>query len=54
VSARARYAQCVEAAGAEKCEVERERMVASERNYQESARRGWACDPKQPDCPTAR
>lgn len=54
VAARSGYQQCVAAAGEAKCAAERERMLAAERAYQDAARRGWACDPAQPDCPTPR
>ena len=52
--ARARYEQCVSTASASKCRAEKERMLATERTYQESAQRAWGCDPAQQDCPPKR
>lgn len=52
--ARARYEQCVTAASEAKCGAEKERMLATERAYQESAQRAWGCDPAQSDCPPKR
>jgi hypothetical protein len=53
-AARADYERCVAGAGEGECRAERERMLAAERAYQESAQRAWGCDPAQPDCPTRR
>lgn len=36
------------------CEVLEARLQTLERQYETSARRAWACDPAQPDCPTPR
>ena len=52
--ARVRYEQCVSAASAAECRAEKERMLAAERAYQESAQRAWGCDPAQQDCPPKR
>ena len=51
---RARYEQCLTATSEAKCSAEKERMLAAERAYQESAQRAWGCDPAQADCPTRR
>jgi hypothetical protein len=53
-AARADYERCVAAASEGECRAERERMLAAERAYQETAQRAWGCDPAQPDCPTPR
>ncbi len=52
--ARTRYEQCVTATSEAKCSAEKERMLATERAYQENAQRAWGCDPAQPDCPPKR
>jgi uncharacterized membrane protein len=52
--ARARYEQCLAAASERECVAEKERMLAAERSYQETAQRAWGCDPTQPDCPPRR
>lgn len=52
--ARSRYAACVAEAGEAACDAERERLLATERAYQDAARRGWGCDPAQAECPTPR
>ncbi len=53
-AARTAHEACVAEAGAEQCGAQRERLLAAERAYQESARRAWGCDPVQADCPTPR
>ena len=52
--ARARYERCVSDASAAECRAEKERMLAAERTYQESAQRAWGCDPDQQECPPKR
>jgi hypothetical protein len=52
--ARTRYEQCVTGASEAKCSAEKERMLATERTYQENAQRAWGCDPAHQDCPTKR
>jgi len=52
--ARARYERCVAAAGEAACTAEKERVLASERDYQADAQRAWGCNPTQPDCPQKR
>ncbi len=53
-AARTRYEACVAESGERACAAERERMLAAQRTYQESAQRAWGCDPAQGDCPTRR
>jgi hypothetical protein len=53
-AARARYEQCVAAASERECVAAKERMLAAERNYQESSLRVWGCQPPGQECPPQR
>ena len=52
--ARARYQQCVAEASERECRAEKERMLAAEHAYQESAQRAWGCEPTHAECPPKR
>ncbi len=36
------------------CVALKERLMATQRRYDENSRRAWACDPAQEQCPTPR
>lgn len=56
VAARQDYQACLAEHGnsREACGALEERYRTAVRQYEQSSRRAWGCDPKQEECPTPR